>query len=111
MIYHLLFAVSFAALWPLLLLIVVLLALAAVLVQNHRVRRRVRQSIASATSTYEMMEKALKIADNDVVLYDIPGGIIRRVRGTLLIKTELKAEDFRKYIHPEDVERVYYNPT
>ena len=106
MIYHLLFAVSFAALWPLLLLIVVLLALAAVLVQNHRVRRRVRQSIASATSTYEMMEKALKIADNDVVLYDIPGGIIRRVRGTLLIMTELKAEDFRKYIHPEDVERV-----
>ena len=106
MIYHLLFAVSFAALWPLLLLIVVLLALAAVLVQNHRVRRRVRQSIASATSTYEMMEKALEIADNDVVLYDIPGGIIRRVRGTLLVKTELKAEDFRKYIHPEDVERV-----
>jgi len=106
MIYHLLFAVSFAALWPILLLIVVLLALAAVLVQNHRVRRRVRQSIASATSTYEMMEKALKIADNDVVLYDIPGGIIRRVRGTLLVKTELKAEDFRKYIHPEDVERV-----
>ena len=106
MTYPLLFSISFASLWPVLLLIVVLLLLAAVLVQNHLVRRRVRQSISSATATYEMMEKALKIADNDVVYYDIPAGIIRRLRGNLLVKTELKAEDFRKYIHPEDVERV-----
>ncbi len=104
--YPLLLSVAFSTFWPHLLLFVVLLLLLAVLVQNHLVRKRVRFSIANATSTYEMMEKALKIADNDVVLYDIPGGIIRRVRGTLLIKTELKAEDFRKYIHPEDVERV-----
>ena len=106
MTYYLLLSVSFASLWPMLLLIVVLLLLAVVLVQNHIVRRRVRQSISSATSTYEMMEKALQIADNDVVYYDIPGGIIRRLRGSLLVKTELKAENFRKYIHPEDVERV-----
>ena len=106
MTYYLLLSVSFSSLWPILLLIVVLLLLAVVLVQNHVVRRRVRQSISSATSTYEMMEKALQIADNDVVYYDIPGGIIRRLRGSLLVKTELKAENFRKYIHPEDVERV-----
>jgi signal transduction histidine kinase len=53
-----------------------------------------------------MMEKALQIADNDVVLYDIPGGLIRRVRGNLITLTELKAEDFRKYIHPDDVEQA-----
>ena len=106
MTYPLLLSVPFASLWPVLLLIVVLLLLAAVLVQNHLVRRRVRQSISSATATYEMMEKALQIADNDVVYYDIPGGIIRRLRGSLFVKTELKAEDFRKFIHPEDVERV-----
>ena len=106
MTYYLLLSVSFASLWPMLLLIVVLLLLAVVLVQNHLVRRRVRQSISSATSTYEMMEKALQIADNDVVYYDIPGGIIRRVRGNLITLTELKAEDFRKYIHPDDVEQT-----
>ena len=106
MTYYLLLSVSFALLWPMLLLIVVLLLLAVVLVQNHIVRRRVRQSISSATSTYEMMEKALQIADNDVVLYDIPGGLIRRVRGNLITLTELKAEDFRKYIHPGDVEQT-----
>jgi signal transduction histidine kinase len=106
MTYYLLLSVSFASLWPMLLLIVVLLLLAVVLVQNHIVRRRVRQSISSATSTYEMMEKALQIADNDVVLYDIPGGLIRRVRGNLISLTELKAEDFRKYIHPDDVEQA-----
>ena len=104
--YPLLLSVAFSTFWPHLLLFVVLLLLLAVLVQNHLVRKRVRFSIANATSTYEMMEKALKIADNDVVLYDIPGGIIRRLRGSLFVKTELKAEDFRKYIHPEDVERV-----
>ena len=106
MTYYLLLSVSFSSLWPILLLIVVLLLLAVVLVQNHVVRRRVRQSISSATSTYEMMEKALQIADNDVVLYDIPGGLIRRVRGNLITLTELKAEDFRKYIHPDDVEQT-----
>jgi signal transduction histidine kinase len=106
MTYYLLLSVSFASLWPILLLIVVLLLLAVVLVQYHIVRRRVRQSISSATSTYEMMEKALQIADNDVVLYDIPGGLIRRVRGNLITLTELKAEDFRKYIHPDDVEQA-----
>lgn len=106
MTYYLLLSVSFASLWPILLLIVVLLLLAVVLVQNHIVCRRVRQSISSATSTYEMMEKALQIADNDVVLYDIPGGLIRRVRGNLITLTELKAEDFRKYIHPDDVEQA-----
>jgi signal transduction histidine kinase len=106
MTYPLLLAVSFASLWPILLLVVVLLLLVAVLIQNHLVRHRVRQSIASATSTYEMMEKALKIADNDVVIYDIPGGVIRRVRGSLLSKTEIKAEDFKKYLHPDDVEQA-----
>jgi signal transduction histidine kinase len=86
--------------------VVVVLLLVAVLIQNRIVRHRVNESIASATSTYEMMEKALQIADNDVVLYDIPGGLIRRVRGNLITLTELKAEDFRKYIHPDDVEQA-----
>ena len=95
-----------ASLWQIGLFVVILLVLAVVSVQNRRVRHRVRKSIASATSTYEMMEKALKIADNDVVLYDIPHGIIRRVRGSLLPSIEMKAEDFKKYLHPDDVEQT-----
>ena len=66
--YPLLLSVTFTALWPYLLLFVTLMLLVAVLIQNHLVRKRVRQSIFKATSTYEMMEKALKIADNDVVI-------------------------------------------
>ena len=93
---------SHASLWQVLLLILIVVAVVAVLLQNRRVRRRVKQSISSATSTYEMMEKALRIADNDVVIYDIPEATIRRLRGGLLPMTEMKAEEFSKRLHPDD---------
>lgn len=97
---------SYLSLWPYLLLVVVVLLLVAVLIQNRIVRHRVNESIASATSTYEMMEKALKTTDNDVVIYDIPGKIIRRLRGNLLPTPEMRAEDFAPHIHPDDVDQV-----
>ena len=106
MTYLLLQSASFSSLWPILLLIVVLLSLAVVLVQNHRVRRSVHQSISTAASTYEMMEKALKIADNDVVIYDISKGVIKRLRGDMISNTEIKAEDFKKSLHPDDAEQT-----
>lgn len=106
MTYFLLQSASYLSLWPYLLLAVVLFVLIAVLIQNRVVRRRVNDSIASATSTYEMMEKALKIVDNDVVIYDIPGKVIRRLRGNLLPTPEMRAEEFASHIHPDDVEQV-----
>ena len=106
MTYLLLQSSSYLSLWPYLLLVVVVLLLVAVLIQNRVVRHRVNESIASATSTYEMMEKALKIADNDVVIYDIAGKTIRRLRGNLLPTPEMRAEDFAPHIHPDDVDQV-----
>ena len=106
MTYFLLQSASYLSLWPYLLLAVVLFVLIAVLIQNRVVRRRVNDSIASATSTYEMMEKALKTVDNDVVIYDIPGKVIRRLRGNLLPTPEMRAEEFAPHIHPDDVEQV-----
>jgi signal transduction histidine kinase len=85
---------------------VVSLFLAALLYQNRRVRHRVHQSIASATSTYEMMEKALKIADNDVVIYDIANNTIKRLRGNLLPNSEIKANEFVNYLHPDDANQA-----
>ena len=66
-------------------------------------RRRVHQSVVSAATTYEMMEKALKIADNDVVIYDIQKGTIRRLRGSLFTTAEMPASEFSKHLHPDDV--------
>ena len=106
MTYLLLQSSSYLSLWPYLLLVVVVLLLVAVLIQNRIVRHRVNESIASATSTYEMMEKALKTADNDVVIYDIAGKTIRRLRGNLLSTPEMRAEDFAPHIHPDDVDQV-----
>ena len=106
MTYLLLQSSSYLSLWPYLLLVVVVLLLVAVLIQNRIVRHRVNESIASATSTYEMMEKALKTADNDVVIYDIAGKTMRRLRGSLLPTPEMRAEDFAPHIHPDDVDQV-----
>lgn len=106
MTYFLLQSASYLSLWPYLLLAVILFVLIVVLIQNRVVRRCVNDSIASATSTYEMMEKALKIVDNDVVIYDIPGKVIRRLRGNLLPTPEMRAEEFAPHIHPDDVEQV-----
>ena len=98
--------ISYTSLGSLLLLLLVSLFLIGVLYQNYRIRHRVRQSISSATSTYEMMEKALKIADNDVAIYDIPGNVIRRVRGNLLPRTEIRPEELKDYLHPDDLEQA-----
>jgi signal transduction histidine kinase len=89
--------------WQPLLLVFIVIVLVCVLIQNHRVRRRVHQSVVSAATTYEMMEKALKIADNDVVIYDIQKGTIRRLRGSLFTTAEMPASEFSKHLHPDDV--------
>ena len=99
-------SISITSLGALLLLLVVSLSFMALMYQNFRVRRHVRQSIASATSTYEMMENALKIADNDVVIYDIAGNTIRRLRGNLLPSSEIKADEFKNYLHPDDADQA-----
>ena len=89
--------------WQPLLLVFIVIVLVCVLIQNHRVRRRVHQSVVSAATTYEMMEKALKIADNDVIIYDIQKGTIRRLRGSLFTTAEMPASEFSKHLHPDDV--------
>ena len=105
-IYLLSYHLSLETMWQPLLLVFIVIVLVCVLIQNHRVRRRVHQSVVSAATTYEMMEKALKIADNDVVIYDIAGKTIRRLRGSLLPTPEMRAEDFAPHIHPDDVDQV-----
>ena len=102
-IYLLSYHLSLATMWQPLLLVFVVIVLVCVLIQNHRVRRRVHQSVVSAATTYEMMEKALKIADNDVVIYDIQKGTIKRLRGSLFTTAEMPASEFSKHLHPDDV--------
>ena len=102
-IYLLSYHLSLANMWQPLLLVFIVIVLVCVLIQNHRVRRRVHQSVVSAATTYEMMEKALKIADNDVVIYDIQKGTIRRLRGSLFTTAEMPASEFSKHLHPDDV--------
>ena len=102
-IYLLSYHLSLATMWQPLLLVFLVIVLVCVLIQNHRVRRRVHQSVVSAATTYEMMEKALKIADNDVVIYDIQKGTIRRLRGSLFTTAEMPASEFSKHLHPDDV--------
>ena len=102
-IYLLSYHLSLATMWQPLLLVFIVIVLVCVLIQNHRVRRRVHQSVVSAATTYEMMEKALKIADNDVVIYNIQKGTIRRLRGSLFTTAEMPASEFSKHLHPDDV--------
>ncbi len=102
-IYLLSYHLSLATMWQPLLLVFLVIVLVCVLIQNHRVRRRVHQSVVSAATTYEMMEKALKIADNDVIIYDIQKGTIRRLRGSLFTTAEMPASEFSKHLHPDDV--------
>ena len=102
-IYLLSYHLSLANMWQPLLLVFIVIVLVCVLIQNHRVRRRVHQSVVSAATTYEMMEKALKIVDNDVVIYDIQKGTIRRLRGSLFTTAEMPASEFSKHLHPDDM--------
>ena len=76
------------------------------IVQNRRVRRKVRHDVEAMQATHDMMDNALKMVVNNVIIYDPQTETIRQLNGQMLPSETISVEEFKKHIHTDDVEKV-----
>ena len=87
-------------------LVVVVVAFIVVLVQYRHVRMRIRQDADMMRSSYEMMNSALKVASNNVIIYDLRTSVIHQTSGKMLLAENVTVEEFKQHVHPDDLDTV-----
>ena len=88
---------------PAVLALLVLVALVVVLLMNRVIVRRVRQGVEYTASLHDIMEKALKISANNVIIYDINKHYTTKLYGHMLPDEGISDEDWKKHVHPDDL--------
>ena len=88
---------------PMLLVVFVLLLFIGVLVANHYILRRVRQHMAQSNFTNAMMQQALKISGNNVIVYDLNHHHISKMAGHMLPDEGISEEVWKQHVHPDDL--------
>ena len=71
------------------------------IVQNRRVRRKVRHDVEAMQATHDMMDNALKMVVNNVIIYDPQTETIRQLNGQMLPSETISVEEFKKHIHTD----------
>ena len=67
------------------------------IVQNRRVRRKVRHEVEAMQATHDMMDNALKMVVNNVIIYDPQTETIRQLNGQMLPSETISVEEFKNY--------------
>jgi len=104
-----LLAVNLLQFLPVVLFTVVVVLFFVVLTYNHFIRHRVNQRMSKALSTVDIMNKAVEISANDVVRYDLQKRRIYNLYGHLMADEGYTVEEFKKRIHPEDINSALDN--
>lgn len=72
-------------------------------------RRLRRHSVARTLTAHDLMVKALEISANNVVVYDISRQYLSKLSGHMLPDEGLSLEDYKKHVHPDDLDTVLTN--
>ena len=88
---------------PLLMALVVAAVFVAVVVMNRVILRRVRQRSEQTHFTNAMMQQALKISQNNVIIYDIRNHHTYKLSGYMLPDEGVSDEVWKQHVHPEDL--------
>ena len=72
-------------------------------------RRLRRHSVARALTAHDLMVKALEISANNVIIYDISRQYLSKLSGHMLPDEGLSLEDYKKHVHPDDLDTVLTN--
>ena len=84
----------------------VVLVAAALLVGNHVARQRIRRVERHTLATRQIMEKALEIASNFVVIYDLRTRMLHRLNGYMVPDEGITLDVYKQHVHPDDLQRV-----
>ena len=74
-----------------------------VMFYNRLILRRVRNASHMSSNTNAVMQQALKISENNVIMYDISNHMTYKLYGHMLPDEGLSADDWKKHVHPEDL--------
>ena len=69
-------------------------------------RRLRRQKIVRRLTAHDLMEKALKISANNVIIYDLPHQHVIKVSGKMLPDEGISVEGFKEHVYPDDLDLV-----
>jgi signal transduction histidine kinase len=86
-----------------------LMVLAAFVVVNVSIRvqkRRVHAATEETLVTNALMQKALKLSANNVVVYDLRVNYINRISGHLFPEEGIDVEGWKSHVHPADLPDV-----
>jgi len=89
---------------PALLVLLILLAAAGFLYRYSS--RQARQSETALSEVHDMMERSLRVAGNNVIVHDVRRGVIRQLSGQMLPPEGITVDEFKRRVHPDDVEKV-----
>lgn len=91
---------------PFMMLLMVVVSAIVVLLLNRIIIRRVRQGVEHTLTIHDMMEKALKISANNVIIYDIHAAHVSLLSGSMLPEEGVSVEVFKQHVHPDDLQTV-----
>lgn len=88
---------------PLLMAVAVIVLFSTVLFANRIIRRRVRRHTRQAQFTHAMMQQALKISGNNVIIYDQLRHHIVKLAGHMLPDEGISETEWKQHVHPDDL--------
>ena len=94
---------------PAVIMMMVVAVVVIVLVVNLLVVRRVRQGSDKTLNIHDLMERALEISNNNVIIYDVHRQYLSKLSGHMLPDEGLSLEEYKKHVHPDDLDTVLTN--
>jgi len=91
---------------PAIISIAVVIAAVAVIVLNYFIINHARKGVESTQNIHDMMEKALDITENNVILFDVKNRYVTELSGNMLPEEGVDVATFLEHVHPDDRETV-----
>ena len=91
---------------PMVLMSLIVVSFVIVLIYNRMIVKRMRRSVSEAKTTTEMMAKAVKMIENDVVRYNLKDNYIYTLYGKLFPQKGISVEEWKQHVHPDDLEET-----
>ena len=88
---------------PLFMVAVVVLVFLGVFLVNRIIRTRVRQRTEQTGFVTAMMQQALKISANNVIIYDLRSHWVNKLYGHMLPDEGVSEEEWKQHVHPDDL--------
>lgn len=93
---------------PMIMVTLIILSFFIVIIYNRIILKRVRHASYLSSHTNAVMQQALKISGNNVVMYDIPNKQIKKLYGHMLPDEGITSDEWRQHVHPEDLDDTLY---